>query len=173
MFSPIDPNSAPVTSSDALDRTVFFYLCLPLVIFLVGWFKWWAAVPLVACTTYGLRALLAKGPFVAPQYPVTLLQLGVAVIVGCGWSVLGGIDHLVFTNSDWHIRDAVLHDLVASRWPVGYGLINGEESLLRAPVAFYLPAALVGKAAGLAASSISHPLPSPHRGGRRGNHRDV
>jgi hypothetical protein len=54
-----------------------------------------------------------------------------------------------------HIRDAVLHDLVASPWPVGYGLLDGKETLLRAPVAFYLPAALVGKVLGLATAHVA------------------
>jgi hypothetical protein len=69
--------------------------------------------------------------------------------------VLGGADHLAFANADWHIRDAVLHDLVSSPWPVGYGLLDDKESLLRAPVAFYLPAALVGKWLGLAAAHVA------------------
>jgi hypothetical protein len=93
--------------------------------------------------------LIAKWSVARTSLPVTPLQLTVAVVVGCGWTVFGGTDHLVFANTDWHIRDAVLHDLVTSPWPVGYGLLDGKESLLRAPVAFFLPAALVGKVAGL------------------------
>jgi len=155
MFNPIDPKNAPAAPFDLLDRAAIGYLCLPLIIFLAGWFEWWAALPLIACTTYALRSLIAKWPIGAPQFPVTALQLAVAGIVGCAWTVFGGIDHLVFTNSDWHIRDAVLHDLVVSGWPVGYGLLDGQESLLRAPVAYFLPAAIVGKAAGLPAAHLA------------------
>jgi len=40
---------------------------------------------------------------------------------------------------------------VAGRlWP-----LDGEESILRAPVAFYLPAALVGKGLGLSAAHVA------------------
>ncbi len=155
MFSPIAPQTAPAGSFELLDRAAIGYVCLPLVIFLAGWFEWWAALPLIACTAYALRSLIAKWPRGPSRLPITPLQLAVAVIVGGAWTVLGGTDHLVFANADWHIRDAVLHDLVVSPWPVGYGLVDGQESLLRAPVAYYLPAAIVGKAAGLAAAHVS------------------
>jgi hypothetical protein len=46
----------------------------------------------------------------------------------------------------------VLHDLVAGQWPVGYESSDGAMRLLRAPVGFYLPAALIGKWAGLMAA---------------------
>jgi len=67
----------------------------------------------------------------------------------------GGTGHWVFANADWHIRDAVLHDLVTGAWPVGYGAKDGVPTLLRAPLGYYLPAALVGKAAGLAAAHVA------------------
>jgi hypothetical protein len=66
--------------------------------------------------------------------------------------VCGGTGHWVFANADWHLRDAVLHDLVTGAWPVGYGAEGGVPALLRAPIGYYLPAALVGKTAGLAAA---------------------
>ena len=123
------------------------YLSLPLLIWLLGWLEVWAAVPLVLCVVYALKPLVA--PLPADASPITRMQLLVAVLVGCGWTVFGGTGHFFFANHDWYIRDAVLHDLVASPWPVGYGLLDGKESLLRAPIGFYMPAALVGKVMGL------------------------
>ncbi len=137
---------------DPLDRIVIAYLAVPLVIFLAGWFEMWAAVPLVACVAYALKPLLAGHPAAAARLPVTRLQLSVALAVGCAWTVCGGIGHWVFANADWHLRDAVLHDLVAGRWPVGYGVVGGKVSLLRAPLGYYLPAALLGKWGGLLAA---------------------
>ena len=61
----------------------------------------------------------------------------------------GGTEHWVFANADWHLRDAVLHDLVVGRWPLGYGPLQGQDTLLRAPLGYYLPAALIGKWGGL------------------------
>jgi hypothetical protein len=131
------------------------YLALPLFIFLIGWLESWAAVALVACSAYSLRSLVAARARAAPRFLVTPLQMSVAVTVACAWSILGGADHVFFANADWHVRDAVLHDLVTSPWPVGYGTVDGLESLLRAPVAYYLPAAVAGKLAGLSAAHVA------------------
>lgn len=164
MSKRLDAHSA-AAPPDPLDRGVIAYLLLPLIIFLPGWFEWWVALPLTACV---LWVLLSKRPVervtVAPlsgdraqageflRLPMTRLQIGLAILVGCGWAVCGGAGHVLFANADWHVRDAVLHDLVVSPWPVGYGLLDGAESLLRAPLGFYLPAALAGKWLGLPAA---------------------
>jgi hypothetical protein len=137
---------------DPLDRIVIAYLAVPLVIFLAGWFEAWAAVPLIACVAYSLKALLSGLPGAPARWPVTRLQLAVALVVGCAWTVCGGIGHWVFANADWHVRDAVLHDLVAGQWPIGYGVVGGKDTLLRAPLGYYLPAALLGKWSGLLAA---------------------
>ncbi|MCJ2037278.1 hypothetical protein [Methylobacterium sp. J-068] len=65
--------------------------------------------------------------------------------------LLGGETHLFFANDDWLIRDAVLRDLVAEPWPVGYRY-KGDDTLLRAPLGMYLTPALVGKILGLRAA---------------------
>lgn len=134
---------------DLFDRITAAYLLLPLVAFVVGWLTPVAAVALLACTLVGARSLAA--PLPAPDATRRIARLGVlaACVVAVLWTVLSGIDHLVFTNFDWHVRDAVLHDLVLSSWPVGYGPTDGTITLLRAPLAYFLPAALVGKALGL------------------------
>ncbi|HEX3848267.1 MAG TPA: hypothetical protein VHV81_12875 [Steroidobacteraceae bacterium] len=153
MLKSLDPEAPASGTLDVLDRLSIGYLTVPLGLFIVGWFRWWAALPLLACGVYALRPLVAAGAAPAARsHPVTSAHLLVAVTVGLLWTVLGGTDHLVFANADWHVRDAVLHDLVASPWPVGYGLHGGEDTVLRTSVAYYLPAALVGKAAGLAAA---------------------
>jgi hypothetical protein len=137
-----------------LDRVTIGYLTLPLFIFLIGWFEWWAAALLVACSAYALRPLYLN--WGAPsRAPVTSRQLVIAVIIGCAWTTLGGTDHWVFANADWHVRDAVLHDLVVTRWPVGYGLHDGQETLLRAPLGYYLTAALIGKATSLSFAYVA------------------
>jgi len=138
-----------------LDRLVIAYLTLPLAIFLIGWLQLWVAVPLLACLAYSLRALLTPGASRSQVVPVTRLQLIVAIATGLAWTYLGGTAHFVFSNADWYVRDAVLHDLVASPWPVGYGPTDGHESMLRAPLAYYLTAAVVGKWLGLSAAHLA------------------
>jgi hypothetical protein len=145
-------NSSPL---DLLDRIAIAYVAMPLIIFLIGWFEVWAAVPLVVCAIYALKPLVEALPVGGARLPITPLQVGVAVAVGCGWTVFGGTGHFFYANSDWHIRDAVLHDLVASPWPVGYGTLDGKETLLRAPLGYYMPAALIGKWAGLPTAHLA------------------
>jgi hypothetical protein len=151
MASRLDPTNNAIGGLRPLDRLAVAYVTVPLVIFLIGWLKWWIAAPLVLCVGYSLAPMLRALPSDAPR-SITPLKLWVAMAVGCAWAIFGGADHLLFANTDWHLRDAVLHDLVASPWPVGYGLLEGRESVLRAPVAFYLPAALWGKWWGISAA---------------------
>jgi hypothetical protein len=159
MFSAISAASGqPGGGLDRFDRVVILYLVLPLPIFLFGWFELWAALPLALCVLYALRPLAQPLPADGPRLPVSRMQLALACLVGCAWTVLGGTGHLVFANADWYIRDAVLHDLVAAPWPVGYGVFDGKESLLRAPLGYYLPSALLGKSLGLSMAHLAMTL---------------
>jgi hypothetical protein len=149
---PSTPRLPSSPSLDLLDRLAVLYLILPLAIFLLGWFELWAGFPLVLCLAYSLKPLAARVPLASVPGTATRLQLMLALLVASAWTVCGGTGHLFFANADWHLRDAVLHDLVTGQWPVGYGGLGGEDSLLRAPIGYYLPAALIGKAAGLLAA---------------------
>lgn len=143
---------------DWLDVAVVGYLALPLGIFLIGWLEPWVALPLFLALLYALRTLGrlrrlgAVGRSAAPRPFPSGWQVTLAIAAGCAWTICGGIGHFMFANADWHIRDAVLHDLVTGAWPVGYGDGAGGPTLLRAPIGYYLPAAIVGKMAGLAAA---------------------
>ena len=141
--------------ADALDAMAVAYLALPLGIFLIGWLELWAALPLCFCLLYALRPLLAAARGRGVRRRLQGWRGVLAIAVGCGWTLFGGTGHWMFANADWHIRDAVLHDLVVGAWPVGYGMEAGGATLLRAPIGYYLPAAFVGKAAGLPAAHVA------------------
>jgi hypothetical protein len=68
--------------------------------------------------------------------------------------VLGGEGRFFYANTDWQVRNAVLHDLVTYPWPFAYSL-KGEVDILRAPLGLYLVPALVGKAGGLRAAELT------------------
>ena len=153
--------SGQQTALDWFDRAVIGYVVLPLPLFLLGWLKLWAAVPLTLCVLYALRPLVGpRAPLSSDSHiaPISTTQLVVASLVGVVWTALGGAMHFVFANADWYIRDAVLHDLVVSPWPVGYGVFDGAESMLRAPLGYYMPAALLGKLLGLYSAHIAMAL---------------
>jgi len=154
MFEPKAINADGRQGLAALDRLAIGYLTLPLFIFLIGWFEWWAAAMFVVLSAYALRPMFFNWDGLS-RAPLTAQQIAIALGVGCAWTVLGGTDHLFFANADWHVRDAVLHDLVVSAWPVGYGQHEGQETLLRAPLGYYLTAALMGKATSLSFAHVA------------------
>ncbi|MGI4976172.1 MAG: hypothetical protein ACRYG6_04430, partial [Janthinobacterium lividum] len=69
-------------------------------------------------------------------------------------TTLGGEGRLLPATPDWLVRDAVLHDLVAQRWPFVYR-VDGVDRVLRAPLGLYLLPTLAGKAAGLRAAHLA------------------
>jgi len=140
---------APLPGFSWIDRAALAYLAVPSFLFLLGWFRWWAALPLAALLLAGCRHVLWP-----PKDGVRVAGLGwgaglFIVLVAAGWSVLGGAGHIFYANFDWITRDSVLRDLVVGAWPVGYGEANGAPLALRAPLGYYLPAALCGKLFGL------------------------
>jgi hypothetical protein len=137
-------------SPDVLTGLAMLYLALPYFIFFLGWFKWPLGLLLGAVTALGLSRPLAMAFATRPQARILEPRiLLIIVFVAICWSALGGAGHFFFANFDWDIRDAVLRDLVVSAWPPGYGQSGQGDIILRAPVAYYLPAAVFGWALGL------------------------
>jgi hypothetical protein len=127
---------------DALSLAVLGYLLLPVLLF-TGGFVWWPfALPALAA---GLAAA-ALSPGWRAGWPVGPRAAMACLLGGLAWAFgATGTHHLLYSAVDWQIRDAVLHDLASEGWPVAYAV--GDLSwLLRAPVAYYLPAALAGTA---------------------------
>ena len=79
----------------------------------------------------------------------THIVLIIIIILAVIWCTLGGAGHLFYANEDWHVRDAVLRDLVISQWPVNYSTSNEDLFLLRAPLGYYLVPAIMAKMIGL------------------------
>ena len=156
----IDPSDISVTLTkydqeaqciDWLDRIAIGYLVLPVSIFFVGWCKPWAAAVLI-CAVAWLVSPLFRHKVRSSHLGIPLGTAALCITVAAVWAYIGGIGHFRYTNSDWLIRDAVLRDLVVSPWPVGYGEYQGQETLLRTTVAYFLPAAALGKLFGLQAT---------------------
>ena len=139
----------PPQGFDCLDRVAIGYLGLPVLIFLCGWLTWWAGLPVALLLLAGSRALWPAQDSGTNRMPFDLSVGLLVVVVAIVWSALGGAGHLFFANFDWTTRDIVLRDLVVGAWPVGYGEFDGAQLLLRAPLGFYLPAAVAGKVFGL------------------------
>ena len=141
-------SSAGVRPIDLVDRLAVAYLAFPVLIFFLGWFSPEVGGVLALLLVVGASPLFGgkgAGLRFGPSLGVVLIAFAAAL----AWTGLGGAGHFVYANADWPTRDAVLRDLVVSGWPPSYGTMGGVDIILRSPVAYYLPAALLGKALAL------------------------
>lgn len=132
---------------DGLALGSLLYLTLPTLIFFIGFFRPEIGIMLAALTIIGLVYVFKLG---AGGWHITspgrfAIVIGVALI----WTSLGGAGHFFYANSDWIVRDAVLHDLVVSDWPPIYGKFGDFSLILRAPIGYFMPAAVLGKMFGI------------------------
>ncbi|MDR2567615.1 MAG: hypothetical protein LBC97_16490, partial [Bifidobacteriaceae bacterium] len=133
-------------------RAGYAYLAIPAALFLVGWLRWWWAVPALAALAVGFWRMWVQAPKVwVPAWSRRTVAVAamVCVVLGVGvvFSGIGGISHQHWDHG-W--RNAIFEMLVAERWPVVLDSPLGGVPLTYY-LGFWLPAALVGKAAGLVA----------------------
>ncbi len=136
---------------ELLSRAVIYmYLVLPVLIFCVGWLRWYWALPcgvLISLACVKSIGEPAEECFIAlrKEDGRRLIQ---ALSVIAVWVYLSGIGGYCFQNSDHEIRNAIFRALVEYDWPV---LSRGGDRGLIYYIGFWLPAACVGKLFGLAA----------------------
>ena len=142
-----------------LPLLTLLYLALPYSLFAGGWLKPAFSVIVWMLLASGL-ALAAKSgvanrpPNTVATTPRTRLLLSVAMLLAAltatYWSGIGG---LTFQQTDWFKHNAILNDLIANPWPVTYlGSDKTTIWYLTYYFAYYLPAAIIGRYAGLAAA---------------------
>ena len=147
-----------------LHRLTIVYLMLPMVIWLVGWFRWWVGIPAAALVVAGLWPAMRGSWRVSPR-PVTFALL----VMALGWvmtTAAGGVFGL--SNSDWIKHRAILTDLAQYAWPVRLpdplvAFLSPDararpDSFLRYYLGYYLTPGLVGRWFGLAALNWAVPL---------------
>ncbi len=132
-----------------------WYLTLPVVIFFISWLR--APYNFIFSTVIigvGLKYSLDVSrscTHKSVNYRYVILTLGLSVV----FAMLSGAGGFVWQKPDWTKHNVVLNDLIQYRWPVNYGpgAYVGETTLVYY-VAYYLPAALVGKLFGWRAGEI-------------------
>ena len=133
------------------DALALAYLALPSAIFIGGWIL--SPLGPVVAALVTLAVLSLTKPWSAPARSIGLWLVPVGIVAAL-WCVMAGVGHFVYANLDWKVRDSVLVDLVVRPWPVVY-VVDDVVALMRAPIGFFLPAALVGKLWGTRAAELA------------------
>ncbi len=134
------------------------YLALPYVIFFLGWLRWPISLICAGLVPLALLCVIRQavrerdgiigpeqegtaGPLFTWRHAVLVLLFSVVLLAISG---VGGLGH---QDTDWLKHNGILKGLVERPWPVVYRL-GGQDVPLVYYVAFYLPAASIGKLAG-------------------------
>ncbi len=147
-----------------INRMALGYLLLPLLIFAVGYLKWYVAVVtfiVAAVAVWQVCRSLADTEVESRPVPYQPVLLGVAVAI----TFLLGVGGYYTQHIDFIAKNPILNDLVLEPWPVivrpqtmsqEIQQICGSQPLgLVYYFFFYLPAACVGKLAGIAAARFA------------------
>src|SRR5215472_13296095 len=156
------PKRFQPSSDGGLDRRVIgvasiAYISFPLAIWMLGWLRPVYAVMGMAALLTGAGSFAIRfGESTATQgsrriswTQAAVICFAVSVFVG-----LNGVGGFGVQTSDWLKHNAILSDLINQPWPVAYRTSAGEIALVYY-VAYYLPAALVGKLYGWAAANVA------------------
>ncbi len=131
---------------DSLFGVTLAYLLFPVVIFFLAWLRPWLGVPLAGFTVAAVANVWRRAR--ANRALVSRAQVVFAAVFALFWAVAVGIGGLRPKSVDYQKHDLMLHDLVVNEWPVVYREAPGTP-VLTYYVAYYLPAGLAAKTAGL------------------------
>ena len=127
----------------------YLYLLCPIIIFVIGFLKWYWAIIFTAfiCIAgyFSLKESSVKGLIIEKKNDQIILWVLLLIII---WVVLSGIGGCSYQNSDHECRTAIFRALVEKDWPVK--TIDGTRGLIYY-LAFWLPSAVVGKVLGFEA----------------------
>ncbi len=155
-----DPNGLPTDGPPpGLVAASCAYLGAPCLLFFAGWLQWWLAVIftgalILPCVAAVRRRAIGPGDALGESAPlvVTGRQLALLAVVAVALSSISGMGGYGVQEGDYLKHNAVLRDLVQKPWPVVVDSERGPFPLVYY-VAWYLPAAAIGKLAGWTAAN--------------------
>ncbi|MFH1267074.1 MAG: hypothetical protein ABIK89_15210 [Planctomycetota bacterium] len=135
------------------------YLVVPYLIFLLGWLRWWLAVPmaalLVVASCCAVRDVLRVDPSGRRERQGTVIswrQLVLLIGAALFLALLSGAGGYGAQDIDYPKHNAILKALARQPWPVEVASPKGSFPLVYY-IAWYLPAGLLGKVAGWQAAN--------------------
>ena len=142
------------------------YLLLPFLLFILGWVKLVYALPIAIILLYYVVISYRDADLTQPIDVADMAAVRKNWLIGGGvlllWLLFSGVGNLAYQNFDYDVRNAVMRDLVQQPWPVSYQptiyppdrQFTHDKLLLVYYFGYWLPAALVGKFAGLTAANL-------------------
>lgn len=125
----------------------YFYLAIPVLIFVLSWMRWYIGIPLCLLICYGLFRLIYESPatWIPHWNKCTVLQLIISIALIAFFVWLSGIGQLSYQNSDHYSRNAAFDALCSYSWPIYEQHPMGYTVSLVYYIGFWLPAAVMGK----------------------------
>lgn len=135
---------------------IYLYIILPVIIFLVGWTKFYFGIPcaitLFACWyRMSIEESIIKFPKGDERSKEKIIAAFLLILL---WVYLSGIGKFVFQNSDHNCRNPIFEILVNYSWPVTKDIITDAGVMHKGLIyyiGFWMPAAVVGKVFGMTA----------------------
>lgn len=138
-----------------IERALIIYLGVPVVLFLFSWLNAGAAVFNIALLLFATKSTWVSDTAVltarrSELFKANIRENLVAYVTILLWCCFSGIGGVGFQNTDYAASNALLKDLIENPWP----LTLSENKPLVYYVAYYLPAALIGKIFGWTAAQL-------------------
>lgn len=142
--------------SGVIVRIAYVYLTLPILIFIAGWFRLYLAIPAILIVLGALFFAMrhVRELWIPNLTRGNVMTVGVILAAALVWLYFSGIGGYAYQNYDFGWRNGIFKTLVENKWPV---ILDQTAPYFNSPAAFvyyfafWLPAALIGKAFGLAA----------------------
>lgn len=136
----------------------YLYVILPFLIFAIGWMgkRFWIPIIILLVICY-IKMCKETSPVWHPEWNrENITKCIFLLVVICVWVYFSGIGKYVFQNTDHISRNAIFEIMVSYDWPIiNYDLsdaniaLGGNATSLIYYIGFWLPAAVVGKIAGI------------------------
>ena len=149
VFNGILPKNDTEYKTSKIGAHIFYAVfSISFIIFIAGWVKPLIAIPVIIITLISLFfAIKHATPLWIPTWDkITATKVIFILSLVAIWVILSGIGGFVFQNYDHGYRNALFEDLVNRPWPV---VQAQNDIMLSYYIAFWLPAAAVGKVLGL------------------------
>ena len=142
---------------------IYGYLALPVLIFFIGWCRWYIGIPCACVLACSVRGCMLEHRDAADfSYVLTSMhgrKMAAIVLLVLLWAGLSGVGGYVWQNTDHTIRNELFTLLVQEKWPLikemelvsANGVAGTQIRGLVYYIGYWLPAAAVGKLAGLSA----------------------